>query len=213
MLASRDLTGHPLEEPVTYSTAQLDFMPKQLEVDKKLWRAVQSTIMSVTNSYSSTYSLNKVVSDLMALTKSICEDGPCVLLQRAATMVLIQLLAPIAPATAEECWSRLHPLSSSAPESWRASIFDHPFPETDGTFELLAPETQTCAVQVNGKLKFTVEMPVPDERLEGRELQTWMVGQIMGTDEGKRRLVGPMDVGKAKKVIVVRGGKTVNFVL
>jgi leucyl-tRNA synthetase len=169
--------------------------------------------MSVTKSYSSTYSLNTVVSDLMALTKVVSDDGPFVLLQRAATMVLIQLLAPIAPATAEECWSRLGPSKSGVAESYGPSVFDRPFPKEDGTLGLLASETQTCAVQVNGKLKFTAEIPFPDERLKGKELETWIVGEIMGTEDGKRRLVGPMDVTRAKKVIVVRGGKTVNFVL
>lgn len=67
-------------------------------------------------------------------------------------------------------------------------------------------------MQVNGKLRFTAEIPFPDEALKGKELETWIVGEILGTAEGKNRLVGPMDVSKAKKVIVVRGGKLVNFV-
>ena len=203
------------KEPQQDLRSRLTAATTLLESDKKLWRAVQSTIMSVTDSYSSTYSLNTVVSDLMALTKVISEPGTFVPLQRAATMVLIQLLAPIAPATAEECWSRLSLSKSGVAESYGPSVFDHPFPEEDGTFELLAPKAQTCAVQVNGKLKFTTEIPVPDERLEGKELEIWIVGEILGTEEGKRRLVGPMgiDIGMAKKVIVVRGGKTVNFVL
>jgi isoleucyl-tRNA synthetase len=33
------------------------------------------------------------------------------------------------------------------------SVHDQPFPELDGTFDMLAPSTQPCAVQINGKLK------------------------------------------------------------
>ncbi|KAG0648614.1 Leucyl-tRNA synthetase [Hyphodiscus hymeniophilus] len=190
---------------------------KMLKSDKKLWRAVQSAIMSVTESYSSTYSLNIVISDLMSLTKTISETECFTPLQRFATIVLIQLLAPIAPATAEECWSRINP-TNNAGELLRGkavanSVFDLGFPEIDGTYDLLAPDTQTCAVQINGKLRFTVEIPIPDGQLGPKELETWMVSRIMGTEEGQKRLVGPMDVSRAKKVIVVRGGKTVNFVI
>jgi leucyl-tRNA synthetase len=180
---------------------------KLLESDKRLWRTVQSTIKSVTNSYSSTYSLNTVVSDLMALTKVVSQFEYSVPLQRLATMVLVQLLAPIAPATAEECWSRLNSRPS------RASIFAHPFPTADETLDLLASQTQTCAVQVNGKLKFAAAIALPDRRLRGKDLETWIVREILGTEEGKTKLVGPLDVRRARRVVVVRGGKTVNFVM
>jgi leucyl-tRNA synthetase len=192
----------------------LDDTRKRFLLDKKLWRAVQSTIMSVTNSYSRTYSLNTVVSDLMALTKVISEPGTSEPLQRAATLVLIQLLAPVAPATAEECWSRLQPPTDDASKSGEGlSVFDHPFPTTDETHDLLAPDTQICAVQINGKTKFATEMSIPDKELTGKELERWIVREIMATAEGQNRLTGPMDISRAKKVIVVRGGKTVNFVI
>lgn len=94
--------------------------------------------MSVTESYSHTYSLNTVVSDLMALTNLITEVGNLhkveskgekshmirnqeeLLLQRSATLALVQMMAPITPAFAEECWSRLHLPPSSSPGSWLA---------------------------------------------------------------------------------------------
>ena len=74
----------------------------------------------------------------MALTKLITEVGNVheieskgvkwhvirneeeLLLQRSATLALIQMMAPITPAFAEECWSRLYPPSSSFPGSWLA---------------------------------------------------------------------------------------------
>ena len=96
---SRNLPDH---------SSRLADVKKVFDVEKKLWREVQSTIMSVTESYSSTYKLNTVVSDLMALTKKLIEVETFSPLIRAATVVLVQLLAPIAPTTAEEYWARLN---------------------------------------------------------------------------------------------------------
>jgi leucyl-tRNA synthetase len=206
---------------------------KVWEDEKVLWRAVQSTIMSVTTSYGKTYSLNTVVSDLMALTNAIInfsdtqipnEGRRSPALHYAATKMLVQMMAPITPAFSEECWTLLHTVESfksqglyhSPPNNdtlTRNSVFDSRFPIEDGTLSLLAPETQKCAVQVNGKLKFAVELSLTElARKHGKELEKWIVGEILGTEEGtkwKDRLDGT-DV---KKVIVVRGGKTVNFVL
>lgn len=33
------------------------------------------------------------------------------------------------------------------------SVHDQPFPELDGTIQMLASSTQSCAVQINGKMK------------------------------------------------------------
>lgn len=50
--------------------------------------------------------------------------------------------------------------------------------------------------------------------MKGKELETWIVQEILGADEWKNSQVsGKLDISKAQKVIVVRGGKTVNFVL
>ena len=58
------------------------------------------------------------------------------------------------------------------------------------------------------------QISIPDERLKGKELETWIVQEILGADEWKNSQVsGKLDIRKAQKVIVVRGGKTVNFVL
>ena len=94
------------------------------------------------------------------------------------------------------------------------SVHDQLFPEPDGTLEMLAPKTQPCAVQVNGKLKVVAQIPIPDEQLKAKELEDWAVQEISASEEWKTsQVAGKLDISKAKKVIVVRGGKTVNFVL
>ncbi|PBP24871.1 leucyl-tRNA synthetase [Diplocarpon rosae] len=96
------------------------------------------------------------------------------------------------------------------------SVFKQSFPTVDGTFEMLASSKQKCAVQVNGKVRCVVEIEKSGEKVQGKQLEAWIVKQILGTAEGKKRLTGmgqTMDVSKAKKVVVVQGGRTVNFVV
>ena len=50
--------------------------------------------------------------------------------------------------------------------------------------------------------------------MKGKELETWIVQEILATQEWKNSPVsGKLEIAKAKKVIVVRSGKTVNLVL
>jgi leucyl-tRNA synthetase len=98
-------------------------------------------------------------------------------------------------------------------ESTIRSVFDFPFPEPDGTLEMLGSSTQKCAVQINGKMKFVVEIGIPPLEMKEKELEQWLMREISKTEEGKTKLKGKSDVSKAKKVIIVRGGKTINFVL
>jgi leucyl-tRNA synthetase len=61
-----------------------------------------------------------------------------------------------------------------------------------------------------------VEISALPANLKGKELERWIVKEILDTKEGKERLQGGQsmsDIRKATKVIVVKGGKTVNFVV
>jgi len=177
-----------------------------------LWLTLQRTIVSVTDSLARTNSLNTVVSDLMSLTNTLLDspDSTC-LLQPHVLSALIRMMAPITPAFSEECWETLHTLSGSPPNI--ASIFEQRFPEPDGTLQTLKSRNQTCAVQVNGKLKFAIEIPKAPAGVVGEELAHWIKEKILESNEGSTKLVDAFDVSKARKVIVVKGGKTVNFVL
>jgi leucyl-tRNA synthetase len=242
------------KEGILDGLSDLKFRIQLLERDKALWRLVQTTIQNVTRSYSETYSLNTVVSDLMTLTNAIIEHGDLtrdhkgpdrvnvsstfevnngnsdisstLQVNKWATKALIQMMAPITPAFSEECWELLQHsdrkgqasppskegLSPAEPESWQHSVFDSEFPEMDGTIEWFPPTTQPCAVQVNGKLKAVVELPIPEKGLGGEELNKWLTGELLATDEGKK-LEQKLHITEAKKVIVVHGGKTINFVV
>ncbi|RAL67433.1 hypothetical protein DID88_008188 [Monilinia fructigena] len=223
------------------SVPPLDLAIASIQNDIKLWRSVQQTIISITEAYNKTHALNTIVSDLMSLTNLIIEttqenesardalrklnasggihlentkwvESSIGLVQKSATKILIQMMAPITPAFSEECWHLSHAQTSQVEKE---SIFETPFPEPDGTLDFLVPSTQKCAVQVNGKLRFAIDIPIPEEEIQGDELKNWVVERVLESEEGKSRLggaQGQVDV-KARRVVVVGKGKLVNFVL
>jgi len=74
-------------------------------------------------------------------------------LPRALAEPLVLMVAPLAPHLAEELWQRLGHADSLAYE---------PFPQADPA--LVAVTTVTLPVQVNGKVRFTVEVPASATR-------------------------------------------------
>ncbi|KAL2264304.1 hypothetical protein VTK26DRAFT_7909 [Humicola hyalothermophila] len=218
--------GGALDSSSTMSANEL----ARWDADVALWRAVQQAIVSVTAAYERVYALNTVVSDLMALTNAIAEHGWSAsgAIRREAVSALVRMMAPITPAFAEECWSLLLPSGGEKEteqekegrQGGSSSMFRGAgkarFPVADGTLELLRPRKQTCAVQINGKLRAAVEIPKPRAGLAGEELREWIVKRILETEEGRAKFGGgngPFDVTRAKKVIVIKEGKLVNFVL
>ena len=76
---------------------------------------------------------------------------PCT--PRALAEPLVLMVAPLAPHLAEELWQRLgHP----------GSLAYEPFPQPDPA--LAAAATVTLPVQVNGKVRFTIEVPAAATR-------------------------------------------------
>ena len=72
---------------------------------------------------------------------------------RALAEPLVLMVAPLAPHLAEELWQRLgHP----------DSLAYEPFPQADPA--LVAAATVTLPVQVNGKVRFTIEVPASATR-------------------------------------------------
>jgi leucyl-tRNA synthetase len=68
-------------------------------------------------------------------------------------------LAPLAPHVAEELWQRL---------GHAATLAYKPFPQPDPA--LAADDTTTLPVQVNGKVRFTIEVPASASQDEITEL-------------------------------------------
>jgi leucyl-tRNA synthetase len=111
---------------------------------------------------------------------------------------LTLLLAPFAPHIAEEVWQKFTPVSKKAT---LASIHLHPWPKYVG--KLAKEETVTIPIQVNGKLRATLEI----EREKASE-KNYVVERAK-EDERIKRWIGEE---KVIKVVFVEG-KLVNFVV
>lgn len=140
---------------------------KSLEVnqlkseDRKLWVETQKLLQSVTNSFHDNLSLNTVISDYMKLTNSILGSKSVSLPVLIYSFdILLKMIAPVVPATAEECFQLLQ--SSAYPEQpWR-SIFSQDWPK----LEQLPVEMGRFSIIINGKRRFVVEAP---KNLVGQE--------------------------------------------
>lgn len=162
--------------------------------------ATHTTIMSVTQCLETNpYALNTVISDLTKLTNTLAGQSGRVL--RVCVSSLVRMLAPIAPALASECWAVLDP-DSDVFAAWPEALL-----RDDEAQTLAARGAQTVAVQVNGKLRFTVRIP----RGTGAE-ESWVVDGVLATAEGREWLRTRYDWEKRRRVVVVGGGRVMNVV-
>ena len=194
-----------------YNSMSLDgFNDFQNASEMQLWAQVQRTICSVTLSLTDTFSLNTVISDLIKLTNSISSASDVGLVFRyQATSALVRLIAPVAPAFAEMCWEHMNQILGNP----ISSVFDNPFPVPDGSLAKFKESTQICAVQENGKLRFTIQISRPPPELLQKATEEafneWVFTQMKKTDEGKKWLAKGTEW---KRILVFKAGKTVNFV-
>ncbi|MBR0681785.1 leucine--tRNA ligase [Roseomonas eburnea] len=118
---------------------------------KALRRATHRTIAAVTEALE-TFAFNVAVARLYEFANAIeaAKDAPGGA-KREALEMLARLSAPMMPHLAEEAWSMLRPDDA-------ALVAQLPWPEADPA--LLVAESVTLAVQVLGKLRATIEVPV-----------------------------------------------------
>ncbi|KIW88661.1 leucine-tRNA ligase [Cladophialophora bantiana CBS 173.52] len=178
----------------------------------------QSTSKSISQTFSrDIYSLNTAVSDLIKLTNGLEAIGINNLtpsIAHVTVTALLKMMAPITPAFAEECWERV------VPDSER-SIFDVPWTGDVMTSEqevaLRSRKTSiTCAVQINGKLRFTAQVPSPPPEgkagYDSAAREAEIIRAVLETEEGRVWLTEKNSWEKRKRVIIVGGGKVLNVV-
>ncbi|KAI5305925.1 hypothetical protein KEM56_002844 [Ascosphaera pollenicola] len=194
--------------------------------------AANATIISVTECLKNTpYGLNTVISDLTKFTNALSASSLTARLPSTAsanvlyiaTTVLLRLLSPIAPAFSSECWVELHkaPVMKVTDQGAVPSIFSAPWPKellsSEDVAALKARGAKSVGVQINGKLRFSVQIPRYTEKLEDAKKQAeaekeWVISQLLQTPEGKLWLTERNNWEKRKRVVVVKGGKVVNVV-
>ena len=154
------------------------------DIEKELSRLIHKTIRKVTTDMER-FRFNTMLAALMEFTNylgKVQEQGTvsASAWQEAITYLLL-LLAPTAPHLMEELWARTgHPYS----------IHNQPWPKWDE--ELAKEEEVTLVIQVNGKLRDKVTVPVSITESEARELAL-----------GRERVKAYVQGNKIAKVIYV----------
>jgi leucyl-tRNA synthetase len=125
---------------------------------KAIRRQLHETIQKVTDDYARRYSFNTAIAAVMELLNALSKydeagDAARALRQEAFEAVTL-LLNPITPHTSHALWQRL-----GHPETVLETL---PFPAVDPA--ALVRDSLTLAVQVNGKLRGTIEVPADADR-------------------------------------------------
>ncbi|KAF8937080.1 hypothetical protein BGZ58_003295 [Dissophora ornata] len=148
---------------------------------------------------------------------------------------LVKMLSPLAPAFGEECWEKLKtPASSTIPTASTAtfippttasslrvssmsptsSVFSQVWPSYDE--EALKVDKIICGIQINGKSRFNIKFDMTDLPSEkDKSAQEQFLKNLIYQHEKADKWLKD-EYGKAKlvkKMIVVKGGKLVSFVL
>lgn len=233
---SLNLTAQQLGSGQAISIPELGALSNN---ETEILLAVQSTISSVSHCLEKNpYGLNTVISDLTKFTNalsSITTLNPSSSPPSAASQAIIytsistllRLLSPVAPALTSECWEILHESilnTSSEQPAPIPSIFSSPWPDP-----ILTPEQErtlrsrgqkTVAIQINGKLRFKVDIPqrnseesstVSKEKNKEDE-DNWIISHILDSEQGRIWLQEKNNWENRKRVVVVGGGKVVNVV-
>jgi leucyl-tRNA synthetase len=156
----------------------------------ELRRATHRAIAAVTDDLGS-LRFNRAVAQIYAFVNAISAAGAEVsgAVRREALETLVLLIGPMMPHLAESCWESL---------GHRQFVASTPWPVADGA--LVASDTVTIAVQVNGKLRGTIAV-APDADNASMEQAALALDTVARALDGK----------KPRRVIVVPG-RIVNIV-
>lgn len=169
----------PLAEPGTTRPSEID------EGAFEVYRFVHKTIDGLTEDLDR-FHFNKAVARIRELSNSLDGLKPD---QKGADWVLrfgletlVCLIAPMTPHLAEEAWQKL---------GHKQILADTPWPKADS--DLLVDETLTIGVQVNGKLRGTIDLPVDCNRdiAEQQALDLPNVANLLDGKEPKKVIVVP----------------------
>ena len=149
-------------------------------------RVLHQTIRKVTDDVEG-LRFNTAIAAMMEFVNAATKWGA---VPRAAVEPFVLLLAPFAPHLAEELWRRLGHESSLAYEPW---------PEADP--DLLREDTVEIAVQVNGKLRGTVQVDADADR-----------DAMLAAARDEENVARYLAEGTVRKEIAVPG-RLVNFVV
>ena len=158
--------------------------------EPELWRELHKTIKQVTEDTASIDKMNTAISQMMIFVNAATQTQQTRALPKETLKVFLHLLSPYSPHIAQELWHRLGETGFIAHAQW---------PAHDEA--VLASATVTIIVQVNGKLRTRLQLPVDamDKEIEEAAL----------ADERIQKFIAG---GRIRKVIVVPN-RLINFVV
>jgi leucyl-tRNA synthetase len=121
--------------------------PADTSAESPLARKAHQTIAKVTDDIGRRFAMNTPIAAVMELVNEIgrASDDPA---RRFATETAVSLIQPYAPHIAEELWERLG----------HERLWEAPWPQADPA--LLAADTFELVIQVNGKVRDRIEVPI-----------------------------------------------------
>ena len=177
----------PIAPPGTARPAALG------EAAEKAYRATNRTIAEVSGDLDR-FHFNRAVARIRELTNlldALQGDGPDVAwARRFGLETVAQLVAPVMPHLAEELWRQL---------GHAALLAETPWPAFDAA--LIAAESVTVAVQVNGKLRGRIVLP-PDAAEDDARSEALALDNV-------RRAMG----GRPPRKVIVVPNKVINVVV
>jgi leucyl-tRNA synthetase len=146
------------------------------------FRSIHKSIAAVSDDLEK-FRFNRAIAQIRELSNKLeALDGTSediAWIRRFGYEVIVQLIGPIMPHLGEELWQQLGHKTMLALAPW-------PKPSQ----ELLVDDTVTVAVQVNGKLRATIELP-KDLKNEQAELEALALENVQRATNGKtpRRVI------------------------
>ncbi|MDA7425163.1 leucine--tRNA ligase [Thalassococcus lentus] len=157
--------------------------------DDALLREMHKAIHDVSMGVES-FGFNAAIAKLYAFTNAVSKSRAGADVKKQAARTLAQLMAPMTPHLAEECWQLL---------GGEGLVANAPWPKADES--MLVEDTVTLPIQINGKRRGEMAVPrdMPKEEVEKAVL-------------AHEAVVKALDGGQPKKLIVVPG-RIVNVVI
>jgi leucyl-tRNA synthetase len=123
----------------------------QSEAEKALLRKTHQALKRVTSDFDTRWHFNSAIAQIMELTNALyaAEDSVRPEVKREALEILVLMLAPMTPHLAEELWEMLGHSGGVWTVNWPAF-----------NAELAKDEEVEIVVQVNGKVRGKVKVPV-----------------------------------------------------
>ncbi|RED51349.1 leucine--tRNA ligase [Aestuariispira insulae] len=147
-------------------------------------RATHKTIDGISGDLEK-FHFNRAVARIREFTNQVGElkgmGEDCAWVRRFAFETLTQLIAPMMPHLAEELWLEL---------GYDGGLSSQPWPQADSS--LIVDELVTLGVQVNGKMRAKIEMPMDSDEADVRE-----------TALSQENVQRALDGKEPRKVIVV----------